>query len=110
MYGGGTTKKDYTFVDDILQGVLASMQKLHGFEVMNLEESNTILLKSIISFLEEKMGKKAIIQRLPEQPGDVILTNVDISKARSILAYNPSVSVKNRLSVFVKWFLQRETL
>jgi len=104
MYGDGSTKRDYTFVDDILQGVLASIQKLQGYEIINLGESKTISLRHLISLLEEKIGKKAVIQQLPEQAGDVRLTNADISKARRIIGYNPKVTIEDGLSTFVQWF------
>lgn len=104
MYGDGSTKRDYTFIDDILGGVVASIQNMAGFEILNLGESKTISLRDLISLLEEKIGKRAIIQQMPEQPGDVTLTNADISKARRLIGYNPLVSIEQGLSAFVQWY------
>lgn len=108
MYGDGSTLRDYTYVDDILQGVLAAIQNVRGYEILNLGESRTIALKNLIALLEERIGKKAIIRQLPEQLGDVKLTNADISKARRLIGYNPKVPIEDGLSLFVKWFSERQ--
>ena len=106
MFGDGSTMRDYTFVDDIVQGVISSIQNVKGYEIFNLGESNTISLANLISLLEKKLGKKAIIKQMPEQPGDVKLTNADITKAKRMIAYNPKTSIEEGLSAFVEWFLR----
>jgi UDP-glucuronate 4-epimerase len=107
QFGDGTTRRDYTYIDDILQGTLAAL-KYGGppFDVFNLGESDTIQLKDLIAAIEKTLGKKAKINRLPEQPGDMPLTCADISKARKLLGYNPKTKFEDGLPKFVDWFLK----
>jgi UDP-glucuronate 4-epimerase len=107
QFGDGTTRRDYTYIDDILQGTLAAL-KYDGamFDVFNLGESDTIQLKDLIAAIEKALGKKAKINRLPEQPGDMPLTCADISKARRLLGYNPKTKFEDGLPRFVDWFLK----
>src|SRR5437588_3737567 len=89
QFGDGTTRRDYTYIDDIMQGMEAALDyKGPMFDVFNLGESETIQLKDLIAGIENALGKKARINRLPEQPGDMQLTCADISKARKLLGYN----------------------
>lgn len=106
MFGDGSTMRDYTFVQDIVQGIISSIQTVSGYEILNLGESNTISLANLIALLEEKLEKKAIVKQMPEQPGDVKLTNADISKAKRIIAYNPKTSIEEGISSFVQWLLR----
>jgi UDP-glucuronate 4-epimerase len=105
QFGDGTTRRDYTYIDDIIQGVLAAFN-YDGplFDLFNLGESETIQLKDLISAIEKTLGKKAKINQLPEQPGDVPLTCADISKARKLLGYNPTTPLSVGLPKFVEWF------
>jgi UDP-glucuronate 4-epimerase len=107
QFGDGATRRDYTYVDDIIQGTMAAFQ-YHGplFDVFNLGESETIQLKELIAAIEAALGKKAKINRLPEQPGDMPLTCADISKAKKLLGYNPKTSFNDGLPRFVEWFLR----
>ena len=107
QFGDGTTRRDYTYIDDILQGTLAAL-KYDGpmFDVFNLGESDTIQLKDLVAAIEKALGKKAKINRLPEQPGDMPLTCADISKARKLLGYNPKTKFEDGLPRFVDWFLK----
>ena len=106
MFGDGTTRRDYTYVDDIIQGVRASMEyDASQFEVFNLGESETVELHALISLLEESVGKKAVIDRQPMQPGDVPVTYADISKARRLLGYAPSTRIQEGIPKFVEWYL-----
>ena len=109
QFGEGTTRRDYTYIDDVIQGTMAAL-KYDGplFDVFNLGESETIQLKDLIAAIEDALGKKAKINRLSEQPGDVPLTCADISKARKLLGYNPKTSFRDGLSRFVNWFLGSE--
>jgi len=106
QFGDGTTRRDYTYVDDIIQGTMAAL-KYDGplFDIFNLGESDTIQLKDLIAAIENALGKKAKINRLPEQPGDMPLTCADISKARKLLDYRPTTRLNEGLPRFVEWFL-----
>src|SRR5437870_1180274 len=107
QFGDGTTRRDYTYIDDIIQGAMAALQ-YDGpmFDVFNLGESQTIQLKDLIAAIENALGKKAKINRLPEQPGDMPLTCADISKARKLLGYNPTTRLSDGLPRFIDWFLR----
>ncbi|HEX8078264.1 MAG TPA: GDP-mannose 4,6-dehydratase [Chthoniobacterales bacterium] len=105
QFGDGTTRRDYTYIDDIIQGVMASLE-YNGplYDLFNLGESETIQLKDLIRAIEDAVGKKAKINQLPEQPGDVPLTCADISKAKKLLGYNPTTPLSVGLPKFVEWF------
>jgi UDP-glucuronate 4-epimerase len=106
QFGDGTTRRDYTYIDDIIQGTMAAFAyQASLFDVFNLGESQTIPLKDLISAIENALGKKAKIKRLPEQPGDMPLTCADISKARRLLGYDPKTKFKEGLPRFIDWFL-----
>ena len=105
QFGDGTTRRDYTYIDDIVQGVMAAL-KYSGtpFEIFNLGENETVQLKDLIAEIELLLGKKAKVNRLPEQAGDVPLTCADISKAARLLNYRPSTKLREGLPRFVEWF------
>ena len=107
QFGDGTTRRDYTYIDDIIQGVVASLG-YDGplFEIFNLGESETIQLKDLIVAIEDALGRKAHVNLLPEQPGDVPLTSADISKARRLLGYQPTTPLRVGLPRFIEWFHQ----
>ena len=107
QFGDGTTRRDYTYVDDILQGVVASLG-YDGplFDIFNLGENQTIELKDLIAAIEAALGRKAKINYLPEQPGDVPRTCADISKAQRLLGYRPATSLATGLPRFIEWFHQ----
>jgi UDP-glucuronate 4-epimerase len=105
VFGDGTTRRDYTYVDDILAGVRAAIDyDQSNYEVINLGESRTVELRELISLLEKELGKSAHIDRQPLQPGDVPQTFADISKARKLLAYNPQTEIETGLHRFIEWF------
>jgi UDP-glucuronate 4-epimerase len=106
QFGDGTTRRDYTYIDDIVQGTLAALG-YDGplFDIFNLGESETIQLKDLISAIEKALGKKAKVNQLPEQPGDMPLTCADISKARKLLGYKPITRLSDGLPRFIDWFL-----
>lgn len=109
MFGDGTTRRDYTFVDDIIQGVRAAMdyqKTMH--EVFNLGESQTVELSQLIELLEKNLGVKAVIERKPMQPGDVPITFADISKSRELLNYNPATKIEQGIPKFVEWFIETQ--
>ena len=106
QFGDGSTRRDYTYIDDIIQGTVAALD--YGgplFDIFNLGENETIQLKDLIAAIENALGKTAKINRLPEQPGDVPLTCADVSKARKLLGYDPSTRLSDGLPRFIDWFL-----
>ena len=104
VFGDGSTARDHTYITDILSGILACTRLEFGFEIFNLGESQTIRLDRLIELIEQAVGKKAVIDRQPEQPGDVPLTCADISKARERLGYQPRVMAEEGIPRFVAWF------
>jgi UDP-glucuronate 4-epimerase len=111
QFGDGTTRRDYTYIDDIIQGTVGALQ-YDGplFDIFNLGESETTQLKDLIASIEGALGKKAKINRLPEQPGDVPLTCADISKAKKLLGYNPTTRLSEGLPRFIDWFRRTHVL
>ena len=111
VYGDGSTSRDYTFVDDIVQGIIAAMDYTGSdFEIINIGNHRTITLTELIEAVEECCGQKALINRLPDQPGDVPRTYADISKAQRLLQYHPSTELAEGLESFYKWFKQASPL
>ncbi len=104
VYGDGTTARDYTYITDILDGVMACTEREFGYEIFNLGESQTVTLARLIELLEQSLGVKAVIHRAPPQPGDVPRTFADISKARAQLGYAPKVGIERGIPLFVEWF------
>lgn len=105
MFGDGTSRRDYTYIDDIIQGVRASIDYDGSmFEVFNLGESETTELKRLIELLEINLDMRAIIEPQPMQPGDVPITFADISKARKLLNYSPQTTIEQGIPKFVDWF------
>ena len=104
IYGDGSSRRDYTYIDDIIDGVQAAVDKDLPFEIINLGESQTTELRQLVSLIEESLGKKARIKKLPMQPGDVAITYADISKAKKLLEYKPQVKVEDGIPLFVKWY------
>ena len=109
VFGDGSTRRDYTYIDDIIQGVRAAIDYDATFyEIFNLGESQTIELKELIEILEENLSKKAVIDRQPMQPGDVPITFADISKAKKLLNYNPTTKIREGIPKFVEWFMKTQ--
>lgn len=105
VFGDGSTRRDYTYVDDIIDGVMAAMDyDQTNYEVINLGESRTVELNELISLLEKELDTHAIIDRQPPQPGDVPQTYADISKARTLLGYQPKTQIEEGLHRFIEWF------
>lgn len=104
MYGNGSSKRDYTYIDDVVDGVLSTLDKRFDFEVFNLGNSRPVDLQHLISLIEKRLGKKAKIKQMLEQPGDVAITCADISKARKLLGYSPKVKLEDGIKRFVEWY------
>lgn len=109
VFGDGTTRRDYTFIDDIIAGVRAGIDYAESpYEVINLGESRTVELREVISLLERELDQKAIIDSQPLQAGDVPQTFADISKARRLLGYNPQTPIEDGIKRFVEWFRRED--
>ena len=110
LYGDGTTSRDYTYIDDIVSGILLSFKYLkehqNVYEIINLGSNNPISLIEMVQTIEKVLNKNAIINRLPMQPGDVDITYADISKAKKLLGYNPSITFKEGIEQFANWYLK----
>jgi UDP-glucuronate 4-epimerase len=104
IYGDGSSRRDYTHIDDIIDGVEAAVDKKLAFEIINLGKSETTELNRLVSLIEENLGKKAKIKRMPMQPGDVPVTCADVSKAKKLLGYRPKVKVEEGITDFIKWY------
>ncbi len=107
VFGDGTTSRDYTYIDDIIQGVRAAMGKAEGFHIYNLGESQTITLSELIETIAGALGVTPDIDRQPQQPGDVDCTFADISRARAELGYAPTTKIRDGIPAFVNWFRTR---
>ncbi len=108
IFGDGSAKRDFTYIDDIIEGLLSSMVKCYPFEIINLGESKTIELIELVNLIEKNLGRKAIINFLPSEPGDVPITYADISKAKKLLDYNPKFPIEEGIKEFTKWFIKTE--
>jgi UDP-glucuronate 4-epimerase len=110
MYGDGTSARDYTYIDDIIDGIMAAIERPFGFEIFNLGNSETINLRDLIDLIGSKLDIRPRIDQQPEQPGDVPITYADISKASELLHYNPEVSVEEGLEKFVEWYQNTKSI
>jgi len=111
MYGDGSTSRDYTYVDDIVQGILAAINYDQSFfEIINLGNRYAVSLKELIENIEDIVGKKAKIDQQPDQAGDVPQTFADISKGKQLLNYQPATQLKDGLKQFYDWFLENKEL
>jgi UDP-glucuronate 4-epimerase len=104
MFGDGSSRRDYTYIDDLIDGILAVIHHHKEFEIYNLGESQTTSLKELVQLIEEALGKKANVEMLEPQPGDVSITYADINKAKRILGYQPKVDMKEGVKRFVEWY------
>lgn len=103
-FGDGTTRRDYTYVDDIVSGILSVIDRKFGYEIFNLGNNQTVTLNELIETIEKHCGKKAIIDQYPKQPGDVDLTYADLTKSKKLLGYDPKTTIDEGISKFVAWF------
>jgi UDP-glucuronate 4-epimerase len=105
QYGDGTSRRDYTYVDDVVQGIRGAVDYSRAdFDIFNIGESETTSLKELIGAIENAVGQKAVIDRQPDQPGDMPATWADISKARLLLGYKPRTKIAEGIPKFVEWF------
>jgi UDP-glucuronate 4-epimerase len=104
IFGDGKARRDFTYITDIIDGVMSSIERCNGYNIYNLGESRVVELMEMIGLIEDQIGKKAKFKWLPPQPGDVAITYADISKAKNELDYNPQVNIEDGIKEFVKWF------
>lgn len=108
FFGDGTTMRDYAYIDDIISGVLSSIEFVtkdeEVFEIFNLSGNKAVTLKEMVSQIEAVIGKKAVLDHMPMQPGDVVMTQADISKSEKILGFHPDTSFEEGIDNFLKWY------
>ncbi len=104
FFGDGSTRRDYTYVDDIVDGVVRALDRCEGYEIYNLGESATTSLSELVGIIGETCGITPILDRQPLQPGDVLITYADVSKAKRMLGYEPKVAVREGIERFVRWY------
>jgi UDP-glucuronate 4-epimerase len=104
FFGDGSSARDYTYVLDIINGIECAVNNLDGYNVFNIGESRVTTLNELVQMLETALGKKAILNKLSPQPGDVKITYADISKARSIIGYNPTFDMTSGIAEFIQWY------
>lgn len=104
VYGDGTAKRDFTYVDDIIAGVIAAIDKKFEFELINLGNNNPVEVNRLIAVIEDGLGKKATIQQGDPHPGDVPITYADVTKAKKLLGYEPKIKIEEGIKKFVEWY------
>lgn len=108
FYGDGTTKRDYTFVDDIVNGLMAAIEyTLTDYEIINLGNHHNISLSELVESIQKYIGKELILEKLPKQPGDVDQTYADITKAKLLLKWEPKTDINTGIEKFVRWYNNR---
>lgn len=108
FFGDGSTRRDYTYIEDIVQGVIGALDRSSGFAIYNLGESQTISLTELVDAIGEVCGKTPIIDRRPAQAGDMLHTYADVAKARRDLGYDPKVGLREGLERFLSWYRDQE--
>lgn len=104
LYGNGETSRDYTYISDIIEGIVSSLNTDFNYEIFNLGNSDPTNLSHLISLIEKNLGKSAKIKYLPEQPGDPSITFADISKSKRMLNYNPKIKMEKGIKNFIEWY------
>lgn len=104
MFGDGSTQRDYTYIDDIIDGVVRAVDTPFDYEIFNLGESHTTTLRELIALLERHIGKKALIDQQPMQAGDVEVTYANVDHARALLGYDPRTNMDKGIASFVAWY------
>jgi len=107
IYGDGSSARDYTYITDIVDGIMACVGQSFGYEIFNLGGSNPATLSHLVELLEAALGKKALLERMPDQPGDVPQTWADVAKSAQRLGYAPKVKIEEGVPLFVDWFMGR---
>jgi UDP-glucuronate 4-epimerase len=108
VYGGGHSERDYTFVDDVVDGVLRALDRPRGYRIYNLGTNRTVSLMTLIDLISARLDREPRIVRLPDQPGDVPLTYADITLARDELGYEPATKLDDGIATFVDWYRKEQ--
>ena len=103
-FGDGSTRRDYTYISDIIHGILSAIERVKGYEIINLGGGQTTRLSDLIALLEKNLDRKAIVKEEPGQPGDVVATYADVEKARRLLGCEPTVTMDEGIRRFVAWY------
>ena len=106
LFGDGSSRRDYTYIDDILDGLLAALDLAPGFEIVNLGGAETTSLNDLVTWIAAELAVEPRIEYLPGQPGDVPITYADVSKAARLLGYSPKVPIREGLRRFVAWYME----
>ncbi|MCC6258984.1 MAG: GDP-mannose 4,6-dehydratase, partial [Chitinophagaceae bacterium] len=109
FFGDGNTARDYTYIDDIVNGISCAANNISGYKIFNLGESRTITLQHLVETIEKAVGKPAILSRLPMQQGDVNITFADTRKARAEIGYNPQFDLETGINNFVQWYQDKKS-
>jgi UDP-glucuronate 4-epimerase len=107
FFGDGSSRRDYTYIDDIVDGVVRALDRCEGYEIYNLGESETTSLSELVAAIGEACGVEPVLDRQPFQPGDVLITYADVTKARERLGYRPTTSIRQGLGKFLAWYRAR---
>jgi UDP-glucuronate 4-epimerase len=109
LYGDGLSKRDYTYIDDIVRGMIGIINHdIKGYEIFNLGNSSTITLIDLVHTIESELGKKANINYMPKQPGDVEQTFADINKATKVFGFKPAVNIQDGIKRYVEWYKKQK--
>ena len=104
IFGDGHSKRDYTYISDIIEGIISALKQKFDFQIFNLGSSEPIELKKLVSLIESTLGKRAKIKHTLDQPGDVPITYADITKSKKLFGYNPKIKIDEGIKEFVKWY------
>ena len=104
LFGDGGSRRDYTYIDDIIDGVVATLDLAPDFEILNLGGAETTALSDLVQWLADELGVEPKIEVLPDQPGDVPITYADVTKAKALVGYSPKVPIREGLKRFVEWY------
>jgi UDP-glucuronate 4-epimerase len=108
IYGDGSSSRDYTYIDDVISGIMNSLEKIRGFEIINLGNSNTVKLLELVKLLESAAGRKARVRFTRTQPGEVFMTYADIRKAKKMLEYLPKTNIRDGVAKFMEWYKEKQ--
>ncbi len=104
FFGDGSTRRDYTYISDIVEGIMGALERARGYEIYNLGRADTISLQDLVRLIEDKVGRSAVLNRLPDQPGDVPITYADVNKAANHIDYIPKIDISTGINRFIEWY------